>query len=315
MSSRYRRLAGLDRSSRVTVDDDRVCTACGYPLRGLPLGSACPECGTTIGPADGPDDLLLRLEAGDRHRVRAGAAVLAGTMALAALLPVGVLLVAVAQAGGGLRGVDLRPAVAGVRLVLGLAWTVGLVLALPAGLWIAAGFRSRWARNLVLLGAAGWAAAWAGLFAGTLAGPSAEWPDGVRGLAVLLRGLGGVAALAGLLFLARLAARAELDPAGDRVATAAWLLPPLGLLAWVLPDRMSWFALVPYGLLVVLPWTAIGLRGALGVHAVAGHLGWSARHARDAAGREERIAARRAELDELWRARVRPLPGARERDP
>jgi len=317
MSRSHRRLAGLDESSRAVVDDDRPCTGCGHPLRGCREGGACPECGTRIAVAGEVVDPLLRLGPEERGRVRLGTGLLAVAMLVAGVLPILLLATAIFVIHlGGLGSIaGLRLLSHGTAVVLGGLWTAGVWLALPAAARAAAGGLPRAARPAMGLAAAGWTIGWAVMLVGLLGRGDASaappvWLEAMTWPVPALRVLGGLSAAGVLLLLARLAERAELEPGADRIATAAWVLPPLGLLMWVLPNEMTLMGFLLHAVLVLAPWTLVAVLAALGLRSIGRHLAWTARHAREAAGRAERIAARRAEMDAELRARVRPLPGA-----
>jgi hypothetical protein len=301
------------------------CVGCGYARRGLRPGVACPECGMAPAggrrPTDSEDPLLQGLDDAGRRRVQRGLRLITAVLLVAGLTPavrwIGATVIAIA--GGGATG--FGPGMAVIEAVAIGLWFAGVLLALPPAFWDEAGepdFSAwpglRW-RSRALAGTAVWGLAAAAGAALDLGGATLDgaWAT-LRLVVEAAAGLAGLAAAWVLLRkLARVAARAELSPADDRLATAAWFGVPLAAALGLMPATITWLGLILLLVLLLVPWTAILLRAALGSAAMVGHLAWADRIGEQAAGREDRIAARRAELDAGVRASIRPLPGERPR--
>ena len=272
-------------------------------------------------PADAEDPLLQGLDDAGRLRVRRGLRLVTAVLIVAGLAPavrwIGATLLVIA--GSGSTGFGMGMAVI-EAVAIGL-WIAGVVLALPPAFWDEAGEPDlsawpglRW-RSRALAGTAVWGLAAAAGAALDLGGVTIDgaWAT-LRVVVEAASGLMGLAAAWVLLRkLARVAARAELGAAEDSLATAAWFGLPLAAALGLMPATITWLGLILLLVLLLVPWTAILLRAALGSAAMAGHLAWADRIGERAAGREDRIAARRAELDAAVRASIRPLPGERPR--
>lgn len=320
MSPKYRRLAGLPGATgQAVVDADTPCGGCGYELRGLRRGSACPECGSAI-PVDtlGPGrvDPFLRLDVRQRERVRTGATLAAIGLLMVAVEPIASLAlgVVVAISGGG-AGLAMSIGVRSVGLIACGLWVTAGLIAAPAALWTGPSVLGRSGRLPVLGLLVGWAVGQLAAIvlvyeaSNRFGGPAPGWVGTLLGLSLVLRVLGGAAAGVVLLVIARAAENAELEPGTDRLMTGVFVLPLLGFVVWLIPTTMPWFLVLAYLLVFLLPWAWFAWRTGLGMLAVARHVKWANRIGRQAAGRDDRIAATRDEVDAQWKQTVRAVPG------
>lgn len=299
--------------SGAPIDEDRFCRHCGFNLRGLRPGGACPECGTAIPLAlrAGDDDPYLDLPGDERARVRRGLRLAMLVLVVAALAKWCYLL-----PGAFAWTPGLKLGYRAVGLACAIAWIAAVPMLLPAG-WRALDPRFARARRwLVGLSLAWVPAAIALVLLAWL--PTAAGPTPIDGLRFLLaivgdggRFAGGVAAIGILLVHERACELAGLDDPRRRFAFGAWMLVPTSLLGQVFPTNVALFTMVLVAF-VAFFWSWALLAAADGCRRAASHLAWARRHAIDAGSRDERVAAARAALDDEVRRSVRSLPGRRE---
>jgi predicted Zn-ribbon and HTH transcriptional regulator len=320
MSPKYRRLAGLaGGGGGAVVETSTPCGGCGYELLGLRRGGACPECGSPVPIAIGGTervDPFLRLDTRQRARVRMGATLAAVALLAVAVEPLVTLVAGVVAAVTGGGGLLFPVGVRVVRFAACILWIAAGLTAAPTAIWTGPGWLGRAGRGPVLALLVGWGVGQMLLLAvayeaGTRAVGAAApgWTVTASGLSVGLRLLGGAAAAVVLLVIARAAEDAELEPGAERLLTGAMVLPVLGFVIWLIPNTMPWIFLLAYLLMFLLPWAWFAWRTGIGMLGVAQHVAWASRIGAQAAGRDDRVAATRAALDEQWRQRVRPLPG------
>jgi len=297
------------------IDHDRFCRRCGFNLRGLKPGGACPECGRPIPAAEraGDDDPYLDLPEDPRARVRRGLRLAAIVLVVAALAKWCYLV-----PGAFAWTPELKAVYRSANAALACAWVLVVAAMLPAG-WAAIDPRYRRARRWIIGGSLGWIPGCLALavLAWTRAAPN---PPALGGLETLLaivgdggRFLGGLAAVGLFLVHERAAELGGLEVERRRFAAAAWMLVPTSLLGQVFPPQVALFTMVLVAI-VAFFWAWAMLVAADGCRRTASHLAWAAREVRDAAGRDERVAAARESIDADVRARIRPFPDRGRRE-
>lgn len=285
------------------IERDLGCTRCGYNLRGLTYGRACPECGETIR-LDDAGDALTEGGAEERSRKLLALRLALGAIAALALLRVGYFVLGIVFLPPILqRGYTIACALNAI------AWVVATwMIATPA---IAE--RRRWARLAV--GVARWGSlAWLPVYALLLIrdfSPAAALAthDLLRGGAILLRLPAGAAAVAFIALLRVLAEDSDLDDAARRLNSAAWLVAFPTVILVLLPRSITWIAAILV-FLVLVAWTWAMIVLLLALVQMESHVRWSSRIAAEAHDREGRIAERRREFDRAVRGRIRSLPAS-----
>jgi predicted RNA-binding Zn-ribbon protein involved in translation (DUF1610 family) len=117
------RLESID-AATMTIGDDSLCIGCGYNLRTLPVGGACPECSKPVIDSLRPDDLKF---ADPRwlRRVRRGVTLLLA--AWLALIPLAIAMI-------GVSALFLSPAIGAGSLIAGVV-LIAIMLTGCAALW------------------------------------------------------------------------------------------------------------------------------------------------------------------------------------
>jgi hypothetical protein len=286
------------------IEDDTQCEYCGYNLKGLRYGKACPECGTPIRYHRHPDlafdEMPLPLIKGFR---------LSCWMSVSAIGAAVVVLVTGAVRTGYEIGLVLLLAV--VAMWVASVWRLTRPLDLPQA--IAHGFspRSR-LRNAARWLQGGWILAVGAKAASTVqaaAGGPAILFDRLAFGGVLV-GIVGLGALA--LFLARFAAWVRNEFAAKAFNLAVWGTALLGVMVLLLQALVATigglvFFLVPFvAVLIVVLFVACVLAFPVGLYSLSRSVDWSVVHAEDRADRGRRMRSRMAS---------RPPPVAESTEP
>jgi hypothetical protein len=302
-----------------TVTEDRYCEGCGYNLRGLQYGQACPECGlgslSSGGGARTPTrDPLLTVDESVRRSMKLGFRL--GSLVLLGATILVIVFFFVGTAAG--PGSVVVPFVVGL-CALALVWVAAVWLITPFALaevrqvYAHVGLVCRLLAFALVLG-----------LACTVAMQASGLPKGLRGTL-------GIGAVAGVLFgvvgvlitvyyVGMIAGDAGRDHAGRRCGVALWLLPIFSLLVPAL-FLVPWFSFGPMvGLMIIMPLAVIGawswgmLGASLACHELHEHVRWAFILADDSRDRETRIAEKKATIDAEVRANVRSLPDDGERE-
>ena len=286
---------------RRAIDEDLPCTECGYNVRGLTYGRACPECATPIEPAGGDilpagGDILLTGGPAARRAWAIG-------FAIAFLCLVGAVGARLMLLVLGARG--LSDAAVSVYLEFGLVlsflWAIAAWLLTPRVLGARFMFMGtlRWVvRFSQLLWPLGYMC-WITGFSDS----SSWWIMWGR----LLRLGAGAGAIVLAVMLIAVAYSAQRENVARRLRAVAWLLPIATLLPHAFPLSMPWFFLVPLGMILLL-WAWMMILYALAVGELHRHVRWGTLGASRLASRQERVAETRRAYDRALEASVRPPP-------
>ena len=274
------------------IDQDTQCEYCGYNLRGLRYGKACPECGTPIRYRREPDlafyEMPLPLIKG--FRLSCWMAILAFVGIVACWMI------------GGLRGGSVISPVL-MLVVVGLwltaVWRLTQPLNVPQAVAHGLSPRSR-LRNAARWLQSGWALA-AGSLAANQAQAALAFPtplfDSLFVVGVLI-GIVGIAALA--LFLARFANWVRDEFAARAFSTAVWggvILTPLVLLLPVINVPIGPFGifLAPMILVVIIVLLLVTVAAfPVGLYSLSRSVDWSVIHAKERTERDRRLHERLA---------------------
>lgn len=283
------------------IDTDTHCPSCGYNVRGLNVGRACPECGEAI-LLDRPFvDPIAGGSMEQRERWRMGLAL--ATVSLATVIAARLLFFI-----GGFAGVaqGLIAGYIAVCAVNSLIWLIAVWMITPAALdqtwpWMPQ------VRLLVRLTQALWLVAFVLLAVEQIGVGGGALPA----VALLCRTVAGVGALVLAWVLRLIADEAELTDASRRLNAAVWLLPIVVPLTHVFPPLVPWYFLVVLGLFLLASWWVIGTF-ALATLELQRHVTWSIRHGAERHDRSARVTATREELEAETAAQVRAVPPAAE---
>ncbi len=298
LSSKY--LKYRQASSRERIEEDLFCVDCGYNVRGLNSGRACPECGVAIeapGGAGGVSgDVLLAGGPARRQAWRLGLALAFGCL-------VGAVAARLVLFSSGFWGISARTAWAYLTcgMVLSVGWVIAAWLITPPVLgrrWILMGLL-RWVVRVSQL-------LWPLAYVCWMFGLAAQ-DDGAVIWGRILRLLGGVGAILLALMLMPVAMAAQREIAARRFNAVVWLLPILTLLPQAFVGNIPWFWLVPLAVLLLL-WAWVMMLYALAIGELQRHVSWTMKEADRLTTREERIARMRQEIDRDIEASVRPPP-------
>ena len=292
-----------------TIDADKACSNCGYSLRGLRIGSNCPECGTPVGRRVTTRfaDNLVDSEMWYLRSLVLGFGLMAGSL-------LGTIGWMVFTGWRSQQWAPLHPLVvsAGFFIASG-AWLAGVFITtlkrprnehtvrdvLLDSVWV-----RQSARLLQLLPVA---ATGLGLAATATGG-------GTAAVFAVFAGLAAIAGFFGLVPLcvyhASLADWAGDTGIGDRLRAAAWSIAVCGTFGVIcflilLIPGLRFKLLVTVGLVLASIITFIGgVLLFLGVLQLALASLWAVQNSTSARAREQRIAVRKAEEEEQSRARA-----------
>jgi hypothetical protein len=274
------------------IEQDRQCEYCGYNVRGLRYGAACPECGTPIRYRRDPDlafhEMPLPVIKGFR------------LTCWMAILAIG-LIPAVLLTGAGIAGSSLGLALLGVSVSLWLiaVWRLTQPLDLPQAIVHGFSPRSR-LRNAARWLQFGWAVALGSVAANqaqaTLVFPATVF-DSLTVVGVLI-GVVGIGPLA--LFLARFAAWVRNEFAAKAFTTAVWGVLCLGPFVLLLPVTVAipgalvvFFVPLVTAAIVLLLLVSVAAFP-VGLYSLSRSVGWSVIHAVDRTDRDRRLHERMA---------------------
>lgn len=300
MSSFFSRKYQRHLTAQQRVDDDLSCAQCGYNVRGLLYGRACPECGALIEmPAQGDrGSVLTRASTEVRAQMQRGALLCVAGLVLAA--PIKLVM---------LSSLGMIPMEAGLYLTMvavGLL-AVGTWLILPADIdnmhpkLRGVRLLARWGQ---VLWGPGFLCAWLRTvpYAQTTTADRLVLPD------YACRAVAGLAVVCAALVMLRIAEEAFLERAARRFNIVVWVLPILSIfMAATIPSQsMPWIVLFVVAV-PTLAWLALLLAFAQGFWDVHAALAWNRRAHAVSLGREGRVAETRAELDAAARSQIRPI--------
>ncbi len=278
----------------LTIVGDRECAACGYNLRGLRVGSRCPECGVTIPPLSvGADDPLDRMPL-RIIRIFRRAAWLATLCILVAGATIWNIMFGTTSSVWSVLVLTLL-----VMMWLAAMWRLTPVVGVPEA--ATRGFSERGiARRIARYGQVGWI-----VFLATfalevsLSSPSRTVVLLLHGIEIAGLVIGGIAMIAMSILMERLAEWARDDTSARMFQWFQWLVP-LSLILAIIGLFVP--LLAPFFNGVAL---ASGLLFPLGMIMLTGSITLSALHQHEHIEREIRRAERRAdenrEMDERLR--------------
>jgi hypothetical protein len=285
------------------IDRDVYCFSCGYNVRGLNYGRACPECGSTISPASARVGGVLA--GSDRQRRQWETGLGLGVLCLTVVIVARVLLFAISPfVGTGLRG----PYVV-VGAITAVLWVRAAWLMTPPELddvWPERRTLRGTARRLQWL----WLVAYTALLAEHFLAATGPVGETLRMIAQATRLLAGCGVVLLAYLLRRVAESAELESAANRFNAFVWFIWLPALLMQVFPTMMPWIALILTAFVLAL-WIWVMLLLLLGTLELHRHLRWLRIHAVEAGRRAERMQETRREMDEAVEATIRPLPAER----
>jgi hypothetical protein len=274
------------------IEQDRQCEYCGYNLRGLRYGRACPECGTPIRYRRDPHlafhEMPLPLIKGFR---------LSCWMAILAIGGIPAVLITGSGIAGSSIGLALLTVIVGLWLTA--VWRLTQPLDLPQA--IAHGFspRSR-LRNAARWLQFGWVLALGSVVANQ-AQAALAFPTTLFGSLTIVGVLIGVAAIGALaLFLARFAAWVRNEFAARAFTAAVWGMLLLGPLVLLLPVIRVTFGplvilIVPLVTVVIVLLLLVSVAAfPVGLYSLSRSVDWSVIHAVDRTDRDRRLHERLA---------------------
>ncbi|TVQ55893.1 MAG: hypothetical protein EA377_02825 [Phycisphaerales bacterium] len=280
-------------------EEDVLCENCGYNLRGLAPGRACPECGRGGGSKKKNKrrsliDPFLHGDDSHRSRFRTGLFIIA--VVFLALAPTRLIAF-----GGSVLTGDPAWSIGyrGLVLLAAVAWVAAVWKVTPPDLDTLLPKWRRIRQTARLL-------AWAWLPGAVILLINSY---GVTEEVLLLAGsacrlIGGIGVLVVGVWLYRLAEDAELEKEHHRINLAVWVLPLPTLLLAVVSGPMAWFAVIPLTLVYIV-WVWGMLLYAVAAFGMGQHVRWAMRYSLEQMEREERIKARKKKLEEEAAGRVR----------
>jgi hypothetical protein len=292
-------IRGVRRVVGAPIEVDVSCGTCGYNLRGLTWGRACPECGAVVQPRGGLTDSLLGGDHAERGRWRVGLGLAAWCVFVAMIARMGYFLASAPGVSDPVTHVYLF-----VGLVNSAMWIVAVWLVTPASImserrWMRRPWRA--ARVLCFF----WIVGYGCLIARYATNPVGTAEKLIIAGDVVGRLLGGVGVLCVAFILSYLAGEAELEQADRRLNAAVWLLAFPTLLAQVFPEQMAWFTLIPLGF-VLFFWCWLMTLLMLGILDLHRHVRWGQRDTEVSSDRQRRIDEARAEFDAQVESTIRP---------
>jgi len=329
MSNKYLR---YPRWSGAPIERDLPCENCGYNLRGLSMGGRCPECGDPIGAAaTSPDDdesnyyyyvdedhwlfggmtrfglshdVLHTTNQSQRRRWQFGLALAVLVLAALIIARLTVFIGMVLLSSNTLINYYLA-----LQGAFAFLWIIATLLLTPRSI---DGRSNNWrlVRYAVRFTSFGFVIGMPALIARAIILPGT--PDAnliplMHTVDLVGRGLGGLGAIGLALLMYRVALGAELDRAAWRLNGVVWLLPLPTVVLALLPQQFAWFTAVPM-LVLLLFWAVMLERYALALFEMQRSVTWAGRHDQHTMNREQRIAARREEMEKQLANVIRPLP-------
>ncbi|MCZ6834789.1 MAG: hypothetical protein O7G85_03350 [Planctomycetota bacterium] len=294
---------GLDHAPGVKIEDDRSCTGCGYNLKGLTFGRACPECGQTIQrdlKIGLKDDLIGQGDPELRKRMQIGLGLASGCLLFALVARLLSLISAAFIVGEASSLYHMS------ILFNSVLWLVGVWLITPKAIDL------QWPRLKALrlsirftqllwplaLGAYAIAQMAANSISTTLESQLLSFQFTGRVIAG-----GGVLGLVWLMLV--IAQGADLEKASRRLSSVLWGLPIFTIMAALFPDTFMWILLWILGLLL-LGWAWMLAWFALALLEMSRHAGWSIHYMHEQIERDSRVMQKRADLQREAEKNVRP---------